>query len=207
MITVIVLTYNEEKHLERCLMSVHGLAQNILVIDSFSTDRTSEIAQNHGAKFLQRKFINQADQLNWALENLNIDTEWILRLDADEYLTPELYKEINDRIKTIPHNVNGIVFKLRVYFMGKWIKNGGYYPMKLLRMWRNGKASIDNKMMDERMNVLSGEILEFNHDLVDENLSTLVHWTDKHNNYSTREAIVRLDAKYKFFKRNRTISS
>ena len=198
MITAIILTYNEEKHLERCLMSVHGLAQNILVIDSFSTDRTSEIAQNHGAKFLQRKFINQADQLNWALENLNIDTEWILRLDADEYLTPELYKEINDRIKTIPHNVNGIVFKLRVYFMGKWIKNGGYYPMKLLRMWRNGKASIDNKMMDERMNVLSGEILEFNHDLVDENLSTLVHWTDKHNNYSTREAIVRLDAKYKF---------
>ena len=151
MITLIILTYNEELHLQRCLESVKNLAERIIIVDSFSTDKTCEIAQQFGAEVIQRKFVNQAEQFQWALENTNISTEWVFRLDADEYLTPELYKEINDRIKTIPHNVNGIVFKLRVYFMGKWIKNGGYYPMKLLRMWRNGKASIDNKMMDEKI--------------------------------------------------------
>ena len=97
MITLIILTYNEELHLQRCLESVKNLAERIIIVDSFSTDRTSEIAQNHGAKFLQRKFINQADQLNWALENLNIDTEWILRLDADEYL--DCYFDLKEFLK------------------------------------------------------------------------------------------------------------
>ena len=203
MITAIILTYNEEIHLQRCLESIKGLVSRIIIVDSFSTDKTSEIANQFNADFFQRKFINQADQLNWALENIEINTDWIIRLDADEYLTPELYQELKQKINTIPLEVNALIFKLRVYFMGRWIKYGGYYPMKLLRMWRNGKAKIDNKMMDERMEVLSGNVIEFENDLVDENLNNLAKWTDKHNNYSTREAVLRLDTKYSFIDKSK----
>ena len=198
MITLIILTYNEELHLQRCLESVKNLAERIIIVDSFSTDRTSEIAQNHGVKFLQRKFVNQAEQFQWALENTNISTEWVFRLDADEYILPELYQEIKEKLNHLPQEITGINLKRRLYFQSSWIKHGGFYPLRLLRIWRNGAAVMEQKMMDEHTVLMHGKSIDFDHDFVDENLSSLVKWTEKHNNYSTREAIVRLDAKYKF---------
>lgn len=202
MITLIILTYNEELHLQRCLESVKGLAKRIIIVDSFSTDNTCEIAQQFGAEVIQRKFVNQAEQFQWALENTNITTEWVFRLDADEYILPELYQEITEKLNHLPQEITGINLKRRLYFQSSWIKHGGFYPLRLLRIWRNGAAVMEQKMMDEHTILTHGNSIDFDHDFVDENLSSLVKWTDKHNNYSTREAIMRLDAQYHFLDKN-----
>lgn len=198
MITLIILTYNEELHLQRCLESVKNLAERIIIVDSFSTDKTCEIAQQFGAEVIQRKFVNQAEQFQWALENTNISTEWVFRLDADEYILPELYQEIKEKLNHLPQEITGINLKRRLYFQSSWIKHGGFYPLRLLRIWRNGAAVMEQKMMDEHTVLMHGKSIDFDHDFVDENLSSLVKWTEKHNNYSTREAIMRLDAQYHF---------
>ncbi|MEZ7528309.1 glycosyltransferase family 2 protein [Cloacibacterium normanense] len=202
MITLIILTYNEELHLQRCLESVKNLAERIIIVDSFSTDKTCEIAQQFGAEVIQRKFVNQAEQFQWALENTNISTEWVFRLDADEYVLPELYQEIKEKLNHLPQEITGINLKRRLYFQSSWIKRGGFYPLRLLRIWRNGAAVMEQKMMDEHTVLMHGKSIDFDHDFVDENLSSLVKWTEKHNNYSTREAIMRLDAQYHFLEQN-----
>lgn len=202
MITLIILTYNEELHLQRCLESVKGLAERIIIVDSFSTDNTCEIAQQFGAEVIQRKFVNQAEQFQWALENTNINTDWIFRLDADEYILPELYQEIESKLHHLPQETTGVYLNRRLYFQSSWIKHGGFYPLRLLRIWRNGAAVMEQKMMDEHTILTHGNSINFDHDFVDENLSSLMKWTEKHNNYSTREAIMRLDAQYHFLNQN-----
>ena len=92
-ISVVILTWNEELNLLKCLKSIEHLADEVFIVESYSTDKTIEIAKKHGAHVTQREFKNQAAQFNWALDNLNIKNEWILRLDADEVITPELEKK------------------------------------------------------------------------------------------------------------------
>ena len=90
-ISIVILTYNEELHIKRCLENLSNLTSKIYIIDCFSTDKTIDIAKSFGATILQNKWPgNQAEQFNWALDNIDFDTEWILRIDADEYLLPEL---------------------------------------------------------------------------------------------------------------------
>lgn len=194
-ISLIVLAFNEEKNLPRCLESVKDLTEEIFVVDSYSTDKTVEIAERSGAKALQRAFINQAEQFNWALDNLPIKTEWILRLDADEYLTPELRNEIERVLPETPSETTGFYIKRRVYFLGRWIKRGGYYPTWFLRLWRNGTARIEEREVDEHAILLSGKAERLKNDFIDENKNGLEAWTEKHNRYSSREAGERLKIK------------
>ena len=141
-LSVIILTYNEEKHLARCLESVKQIADEIIVVDSFSTDTTKEIAERYGAKFVQHEYENQAQQFNWAIEDMGVSGDWILRIDADEYLTPELAKEIRETVNITPVGgntlspINGYYMKRRVVFMGRWIKHGTYYPIWILRLFK-----------------------------------------------------------------------
>jgi glycosyltransferase involved in cell wall biosynthesis len=199
MITVVILTFNESLHIERCIRSVSKIAKDIIVVDSFSTDDTCEIAKKLGANVFQNVFINQANQFQWALDNCNIEFEWILRLDADEYLLKELEDEILEKLPFLPQGTNGVYLKRRVYFMNKWIKYGGYYPVKLLRLWRTGTAIVEQKWMDEHIILKSGSSIEFQNDFVDENFNTLQWWTSKHNNYSSRELIEYFNEKHNFF--------
>ena len=199
LLSVIVLTKNEELHLPRLLQSLHGLDVEVLIVDSFSFDRTLEIAQQTNVRIYQNTFINHAAQFQWALDNCDITTPWIMRMDADEYLTPELTQEISSRLPEIDALVGGIVLKRQVHFMGKWIRHGGYYPIKLLRIWRNGIGSIEQKWMDEHIVLSSGSTIEFKHDLIDDNLNNLSWWTEKHNHYATREAIDLLNREFHFF--------
>ena len=187
LISVIILTYNEEIHIERLLKNIAGLADEIFIVDSFSTDKTLEIAKKYGCKIFQHKFENQAQQFNWALDNLKIKNDWILRLDADEYLTSELKDEITEKLKNIPKNINGFYIKRRVYFMGRWIKHGAYYPIWLLRLFKKGKARSEQKTMDEHIVLLEGEAEKLKNDFIDDNKKNLEWWIAKHNNYSTRE--------------------
>lgn len=199
-LAVVILTYNEEKHLARCLESVKPLTDNIYIIDSFSKDRTAEIAKSFGAVCLEHKWENNhARQFNWGMDNLPEKPEWILRLDADEYLLPGLVDEIKQKISSIEKDVTGVILKRRVYFMNRWIKHGGYYPIYLLRLWRFDAGRFEDRWMDEHVKLDYGKVITFENDFVDENLNSLTWWTDKHNNYATREAVDLLNIKYKFF--------
>ncbi len=186
-ISIIILTYNEEINLKNCLKSVADWADEIFVVDSFSTDKILEIAKKYRTKIVQHKFENQAQQFNWALDNLKIKNEWILRLDADEYLTEELKNEITEKLKNTQNDVNGFYIKRRVYFMGRWIKHGGYYPTWLLRLFKKGKARSEQREVDEHIVLLEGKAKKLKNDFVDENKKNLEWWIGKQNNHSSRE--------------------
>ena len=192
-ISVIILTFNEEKQIERCITSAKDIVSNTFIIDSDSSDNTINIAESLRATCIRHSWEgNQAQQFNWGLENLPIKTEWVLRLDADEYLLPELVEEIKNKLHAIPQNVNGVIFKRRHIFFNKWMKRG-IYPVKLLRLFRYKKAICEQRWMDEHIVLLEGKSVEFDNDFVDHNLNNLSRWIQKHNGYSIREAIVLLD--------------
>lgn len=195
-ISVIILTFNEEIHLERCLENVSLLTKSIFIIDSFSNDKTIFIAKKYKANIFQNEFISQSHQLQWAMENCNITTKWIFRIDADEYLTPELIIEINDRVSRLDENITGIYLKRRHYFMDTWIRFGGRFPLLMLRIWKNKCARVEKKWMDEQMILLEGESITFNKHFVDHNLNSITWMITKHNNYATREAIEQLKEEY-----------
>lgn len=196
MIDTLILTYNEEIHIRRAITNAMKVSKNVYVLDSFSTDKTVEIAKECGAIILQNPWHNNyADQLNYGLENFNFTSPWIMRLDADEYLTEELIDEINNTINSIDKNITGIIIKRRCYFMGKWVKHG-IYPVKLLRIFRNGIGRCEARWMDEHIVLSEGSCIELKNDFIDENLNTINWWTNKHNNYAIREAIDYLDIKY-----------
>ena len=195
-VTVIILTFNEEQHIKRCLENVNLFAKTVYVIDSYSTDNTVAIAESMGATVVQNKWPgNQAEQFNWALQNIEIDTEWILRLDADEYLLPELVEELKTRVPSLDENITGITFKRRHIFLGRWMKRGTY-PVMILRMFRTGKAVCEQRLMDEHIELLQGESITFENDFVDENLNNLSWWANKHVGYAVREAAELLDIEY-----------
>ena len=199
-LTVIILTHNESLHIERCIKSLQAFAKEIFIIDSYSTDNTIEIAGNLGARIYQNPWVNHANQFQWALDNCPVNTAWIMRMDADEYALPELAGEINTKLDNLQENISGIILKRRVFFMGKWIRFGGYYPVKLLRIWRKDKGRIESRWMDEHIYTTGGESIEFSNDIVDYNLNNLSWWIQKHNNYATREAIDLLNIKYDLYK-------
>lgn len=187
LLSVVILTHQEEANLGFSLASLRGLDADIYVVDSGSTDATTAIAAEAGAHVVSHPFENHAHQLNWALETLPIATAWIMRLDADERLTPELVTELNALLPTAPADVTGLMVKRRVYFWGRWIRHGGYYPTWLLRVWRRGQARCEPVWMDEHMVVDGDRTLRLDHDLIDENRKGLGFWTDKHNRYADRE--------------------
>lgn len=188
-ISLIVLTRNEELNLEKCLKSVEGLVSEIIVVDSGSTDRTKEICEKFGAKFVVHEFKNQAQQFNWALDNVEIKGDWIIRLDADEGLLPKLKEEIAKKLKRLPEDVNGLILRRRVYFMGRWIKHGGYYPAWFLRMFRKGTARYEEREVDEHMVLIRGKSLKLDNDFFDDNKQSLEWWIGKQNNHSSREVL------------------
>ena len=195
-LVIIILTFNEEMHLKRCLESLQSLKAEILVVDSFSTDHTIEIARNSGVQILQHEFLNHANQFNWALEQLNSNFDWVLRIDADEVLTTELCDEINNRLSLLSSDVSGVLVRRNIIFQGKLIKYGGI-KTKILRLFRYGMGKCENSWMDEHIKV-AGKTIQFNGELIDNNLHSLTWWINKHNNYASREAINLLNLEYKF---------
>lgn len=197
---IIIMTFNEEIHLKRCIESLQNLKAEILVVDSFSTDRTIEIARNSGAQILQHQFLNHANQFNWALEQLNSNFDWVLRIDADEVLTTELCDEINNRLSLLSSDVSGVLVNRSIIFQGNLIKYGGV-KTKILRLFRFGRGKFENRCMDEHA-IVAGKIIQFNGDLFDNNLNSLTWWINKHNKYASLEAVELLDLKYKFITRD-----
>lgn len=188
-LTIIILTKNESIHIERAIKNTKELAAQIIVVDSYSTDNTVEIAISYGATVLQNKFINQAKQFQWALDNITIKTKWVMRLDADEIIEPDLQLELERKLSSLPEDIVGINLKRKHIFMGRWVRYGGRYPLVLLRIWRNGHGQIEDRWMDEHMMVSGGRTITMNGGFSDHNLNDLTFFTNKHNGYATREAL------------------
>lgn len=197
-ITTIILTYNEEIHIRRCLENVCPISKKVIVVDSPSTDRTVEICQEFkNVEVVFHKYPgNQAEQFNWALDNLKIDTAWVLRMDADEYLTSELINEMKQKLPTMEESVSAVVFPLGRAFMGRILKHGIVNGVRMIRLFRFGKVRYEERLIDEHLRVLSGRIVSFKNKFIDDNLLPISQFISKHNNYSSREATLLLDAEY-----------
>jgi glycosyltransferase involved in cell wall biosynthesis len=206
-LSVIILTYNEELNLPYLLESLTSWVANIYVVDSGSTDKTIEIAESYGAQVVYHPFINQAVQLNWGLGHLDITTDWIMRMDADEVVMPELAQELCQVLPTLPSDVTGLYVKRRVYFMGRWIRHGAYYPTWLLRVFRTGKAFCEQRWMDEHMILTEGRSIQLAHDIIDENHKGLSFWTIKHDHFANREMLNLLDIRSETENNNEAIKS
>lgn len=187
-LTTIILTKNEENNIEKCIRSLDGLAERIIVVDSFSDDNTKDLALSLNADVYENKFKSHSNQFNWALKNCNITSEWIFRIDADEEMTAELVEEFKDKIPQITEGINGVFLRRRRYFMGRWIKHGDVYPEKVMRLFRTGTAESEDRTMDEHIVLKFGDAIEFESDFEDKDTKDLTFWINKHNWYSNKES-------------------
>ena len=197
-ITAVILTFNESLHLQRCIESIFPLTKNIVVVDSFSTDDTVDIARRTGATILQRAWQNNHSvQFNWALSQLPASTEWVFRIDADEILTTALIDEIKQTLLTINSSIVGLQCIRKIVFQGSLLKYGGMGGTRTLRLFRFGHGRSESRWMDEHIK-LDGQSLNLSGAIIDNNLQSLEWWRAKHENYAKREAVDLLNLKYHF---------
>lgn len=200
-ITAIILTYNEQQHIARCINSLKEVVDEIIVVDSYSSDQTIKIAESLEAKTYQNPWKNYATQFNWALNNCNIQTDWVWRIDADEYYENN-QSNLKQSLANLSTNVSGVYVKRKIIFLEKPLLYGGWFPVWHLKIWRTGKGACENRWMDEHIKLTEGTTTKLDIVQVDENLNNLTWWTDKHNSYATREMIDLLDTKYQIFSNN-----
>jgi len=188
-LTVVVLTYNEEIHIERCFSSIAGLNARLVVVDSYSSDNTRDIASFYGADVYQNPFVSHSKQFDWAMTNCGVESDWVLRLDADETIDSALAANIFDFISNDGYGNNGAIFHRRHIFLGRWVRHGGRYPLPMLRLFRRGCAHIEQRWMDEHIVLDSGTSTLLKGGFADDNLNTIGWFVDKHNKYATREMV------------------
>ncbi|MBD3412866.1 MAG: glycosyltransferase [Candidatus Aminicenantes bacterium] len=153
-ISVVIITYNEEKRLEPALRSIRGIASEIIVVDSYSTDDTVKVAKQYDSKIFKREWTNYADQKNFA--NKKAIHPWILSLDADERLSPGLRKEILD-LKQKEIQAAGFSVPRQAFYLGKWILHSGWYPDRKIRLFKKDNAFWQGEYVHEKM-VVDGPV-------------------------------------------------
>lgn len=186
-LAAIILTKNEEADLPSCLDSLRGVATEVHVIDSGSTDATLRIAHDYGATVYEHPFETYSEQFNWALDNIATQAEWIFRIDADERVTAGLGRSIQDHLRSSAPSVTGLQVARSTRFLGTDIRWGDTYPVWLLRIWRRGYGRCENTWMDEHIVLDSGATLQLAGDLVHIIPKNLAEWTKKHVWYAGRE--------------------
>lgn len=190
-ITFALITLNEEKNLERCIKSFIDISNSIILLDSFSTDKTIEIAKKYNAQILQNKFKNFGDQWNYLINNSEINTEWVFKIDPDEELTKEFKVSLISFIEK-NNSFNGFFIDRQLYFLGKKIP----VKQKILRIWKKGFCRFSNLEMNE-FPIIDGSLGYYRSSILHHDSPTIEHWLNKHNKYSTLEAnnILRFDRK------------
>ena len=179
-ITGVVLTFNEEKNIARCLKSLHKVCDDIIVIDSYSTDKTELICNKLGSKFIQHEYVNHIEQKNYAISL--VKSGYIFLLDADECMSDELEKRILD-IKTSPE-ADAYLINRHNRYCGKWINHCGYYPDRKIRLWKKGMIEIKGTNPHEQVSPTPGatvkkitdNILHFPYDTVDEHITHIMKY-------------------------------
>lgn len=186
-LTAIILTKDEEHNLERCLRSIEGFAARRIVVDSGSTDQTVPLAKRLGAEVRVHPFENYARQFNWAAETSEIQTRWILRLDADECFPAELCAALEELLEAHrDDDVNGFLMEANFYFLGRLIRHGGPKKRKIM-IYRTGHGRIEDRRMDEHTVVDGGRVLEVALRFDHYDFKDLDTWIRKMNWYATRE--------------------
>lgn len=184
-VCAMVLTLNEEINLAECLDSLKDFDQ-VIVVDSFSTDSTESIARGKDAEFYQHAFSGFGDQRNWALQNLSLKSEWVLILDADERVPPELAAEIR---RTVVQNPPHAAYRVRrrFYLWGRWLRYSSLYPNWVVRLVHKDRVVYQNRGHAETQ-TLTGSLGSLHHDLIDENLKGIDDWYERQLNYAQKEA-------------------
>ncbi len=188
-VTVVVLTFNEQRNLPACLASVAGWVADVVVVDSGSTDQTVAIATASGARVVSHPFETHARQWGWALETVPLSTEWILALDADQSVTPELRAAVTRAISG-ETAVDGYFLNRRQVFRGRWIRHGGSYPKYLLKLFSRSAVRIDpGDLVDHHFQV-AGPTARLTGDLIEDNRNeaAIFDWIAKHNRYARLQA-------------------
>lgn len=191
-LSVVILVKNEELNLPHVLGNVRDWAAEVFVVELGSTDRTVEVATQHGATVVRHllKGYEYAEPRNWALRNLPFAHEWVVFIDTDEYPTEALKKEIGEVIRRNPEE-NGFYMKRRFIFWGKWIKHGGYYPVWILRLMRHKAARCEGMLMDEHFAV-EGKTGRLVHDLMHDDHRGFRDWVNKHRRFAELKARERI---------------
>ncbi len=185
--TALIITKNEEKNIVDCINSIKSFVSRILVVDSGSTDKTQDLSKELGAEVYFHEFETHAKQRNWAIENLKIQTKWILRIDADERLTPELIKELESLTKLHDDDdVNGITVGAWLYFMGKKLTHGGSRKKKII-LFKTGKGAIEDRKMDEHTVLFEGRSIEAKNKFLHYDFKDIDSYVKKLNWYAERE--------------------
>jgi glycosyltransferase involved in cell wall biosynthesis len=186
MFSIFILTYNEETEIAGCIESAL-LSNDVIVVDSYSSDRTVEIAQRYPVRVVQHKFESHGRQRTWMLQSVPVKHEWVYILEADERMTPELFQECLTAMQS--QEFIGYYAAERVMFMGQWIRRSTQYPRYQMRLFRRDKVWFDDYGHTER-EVCDGPTSflkeTYPHYTCGKGLS---RWLDKHNRYSTDEAI------------------
>ncbi|NLD58202.1 MAG: glycosyltransferase family 2 protein [Clostridiales bacterium] len=193
-LTAIILTKNEQKNLPDCLTSVAGFASRVVVVDSGSDDQTEAIARAFGAEFAYHPFESHARQFNWALDNCDIRTEWVLRIDADERMTDAVKAECEPILK-LPREsgVHGISMEAVFYMLGKPLRFGGAKKRKLM-IFRNGIGRIEDRLIDEHTVLCEGREVRIRAKFDHYDFKSVGFFADKLNWYATREVLAVLGA-------------
>ncbi len=185
-VSVMIFTLNEEIHLLSCLDALRW-ADDVIIVDSFSTDRTETIAREFGARFFQNRFTGFGSQRNWALDHCAPKHEWILILDADERVTPELAAEVAAVVTSAPADAGAYRVKRRLYMWGRWLRYSSLYPNWVVRLIHRDRVRYIDRGHAETQTV-QGRTLELEHDLIDENLRSIDEWFERQNRYASKEA-------------------
>jgi glycosyltransferase involved in cell wall biosynthesis len=183
-LSVLLPTYNEARNLAACLETVKW-TDEILIVDSYSTDSTLEIARSYGARIVQHEYINSAKQKNWAIPQCA--HEWILQIDADERLEPALQSEIREILKNPPADVDGYINPTRNHLLGKWVRGGGVYPDNRLRLFRRDKGRFENKEIDARV-IVPGRVEYLIHHVLHFGMESISRRLDRLDRYTGYEA-------------------
>jgi glycosyltransferase involved in cell wall biosynthesis len=188
LLSVLILTKNEENNLEACLETLRW-CRDIHVVDSCSTDLTVDIAKRHGVTVHQHAFEGHTRQREWALRHLPFKNEWLMALDADHRVTPDLQNELVRRFQSPPTEVNGFYVKRRQIFRGRWLQHGGYYPKFMLKVFRHRVARLDHDEFDYRFYV-EGSVSTLDNDILEENRNeeSISFFVTKHNRFATEQA-------------------
>ena len=186
-VTALIITKNEELNIGECLASIQNFCSRIIVVDSGSVDKTVLLSKEMGADVYFHEFETHARQRNWALANCHIKTKWVLRLDADERLTPELITEL-EHLMAIhkDDDVNGITMEAWLYFLGKKIKHGCRNKRKLM-LFKNEKAFIEDRRMDEHTILTEGKSVSAKNRFIHYDFKDMTNWINKLNWYATKE--------------------
>lgn len=187
-VAVVILAQNEEENLPNALASVTGWAAEIwMVVDAEPTEHTAALGRAAGARVTTHPWAGGGVQRNWALRNLPFGQAWVLFLDADEVVAPELRSELSEVLASPPEGIAGFYVKRRFIFLGRWLRHGGYSPTWLLRVVRHRLARCEERWVDEHL-IVDGPTARLRHDLIHEDRRGLTWWVERHNLYATKVA-------------------